>query len=281
MSEVLNNNYKRDKIINKVILYIILSIIGVVMVAPFIWMIITSVSTQEDISTFRIIPERINLDNYAEVFRQVPFHLFYINSLWTTVIITAGKLITASLAGYAFARIKFRFRDAIFLTYLATLMIPQQVTMIPIFIVFKKIGWVDTYAGLIFPQIFTAYGTFMMRQFFMTIPKEIEESARIDGANNFLIYYRIFLPLSKPALASLGTFAFIWSWNNFMWPLIVLNSLNKMTLPVGISMFQSMYSTQYNLLMAAAVLAIVPVIIVYLFVQRFFKKGIVMSGLKG
>ncbi len=274
-------NYKREKKIDKIILYIILSIIGLAMVMPFIWMIVTSISTQEDITKFRIIPREIKLSNYIEVFRQVPFHLFYLNSLWSTIVITIGKLITASLAGYAFARIKFRFRDAIFLTYLATLMIPQQVTMIPIFIVFKKIGWVDTYAGLIFPQIFTAYGTFMMRQFFLTIPKEIEESAKIDGANNFIIYFKIFLPLSKPALASLGTFAFIWSWNNFMWPLIILNSLKKMTLPVGISMFQSMYSTQYNLLMAAAVLAIVPVIVVYLFVQRFFKKGIATSGLKG
>ncbi len=274
-------NYKREKKIDKIILYIILSIIGLAMVMPFIWMIVTSISTQEDITKFRIIPREIKLSNYIEVFKQVPFHLFYLNSLWSTIVITIGKLITASLAGYAFARIKFRFRDAIFLTYLATLMIPQQVTMIPIFIVFKKIGWVDTYAGLIFPQIFTAYGTFMMRQFFLTIPKEIEESAKIDGANNFIIYFKIFLPLSKPALASLGTFAFIWSWNNFMWPLIILNSLKKMTLPVGISMFQSMYSTQYNLLMAAAVLAIVPVIVVYLFVQRFFKKGIATSGLKG
>ena len=274
-------NYKLISKLNVAGVYIVLIIFSVIMLAPFVWMLLTSVKTSEEIAQFTLFPKIFQWKNFLEVFKQVPFHLFYFNSIWTSIVITLGKLTTASMAGYAFARIKFKGRNIIFLAYLTTLMIPRQVTMIPIFIMFKTIGLIDTYIGLVLPQMFTAYGTFMMRQFFLTIPKELEESASIDGAGTFTIFYKIFLPLSKPALATLGTFVFIWSWNNFMWPLIILNSLEKMTLPIGIAMFQSMYSTQYHLLMAAAVLAIVPVMMVYLFSQKFFTKGIVMTGLKG
>ncbi len=219
--------------------------------------------------------------NYADVFEAVPFARFYLNSIIVSVLITIGQVLTSSLAAYAFARLNFKFRNQLFLGYLATMMIPGTVTMIPVFIIIKKLGWIDTYQALILPMMFSAYGTFMLRQFFLSIPKDLEESAVIDGATKLRIYWQIILPLSKPALATLTIFVFLGAWNDFMWPLIVTNSMEMKTLPVGLAAFQGLYTTNWTLLMAASMMALLPVLILYILAQKYFEKGIVLSGLKG
>jgi multiple sugar transport system permease protein len=218
--------------------------------------------------------------NYVQSWTSVNFPRYYINSIIVAVAVTFGQVFTSSLAAFAFARLEFPGRDKIFLAYLGTMMIPSEVTIIPIFILLKILGWIDTYQALILPGIFTAYGTFLLRQFFLTIPKDLEDAAVIDGCSKFRIYATIILPLSKAALATLTTFVFMGSWNNFMWPLIVTNSDNMKTLPIGLASFQGQFSTDYTLLMAASMIVLIPVIIVYIFNQRFFTEGIVLSGLK-
>lgn len=274
---------RRIEIFKKSISYILLSIVGVVMVLPFIWMLSTSLKEAGAVFTYppQWIPKPIVFRNYIEAWNAVPFNRFFINSIFVSVCVTVGKVVTASLAAYAFARLEFPGRDKLFLLYLATLMIPGQVTMIPVFILLKHFNWIDTYKALILPGMFTAYGTFMLRQFFMTIPKDLEDAAVMDGCSKLGVYWRVILPLSMPALATLSTFVFLGAWNDFMWPLIVTNSMEMKTLPVGLASFQGLHTTDWTLLMAASMIVLLPVLIVYIFNQRFFTKGIVMSGLKG
>ena len=209
------------------------------------------------------------------------FLVFYANSLFVSILITVGQVFTSSLAAFAFARLRFRGRDQIFLAYLGTLMVPAVVTMIPLFALFRIFRLTDSYAALILPGLFSAYGTFMLRQFFLSLPRELEEAALIDGASLWQIYWRIILPLSRPALAALGIFVFLHSWNEFMWPLIVINRLSLKTLPIGLAYFQDSYSTDWHLLMAGSVIVMLPVLIIFLVGQRFFIRGIVLSGIKG
>jgi len=274
---------QRIETAKKVVLYTILTVIAVFMVIPFLWMLSTSL--KEPGAVFKYppewIPKPIVFKNYVDAWNAVPFGRFFINSIIVAVCVTFGQVFTSSLAAYAFARLQFPGRDKLFLCYLATMMIPGQVTMIPVFILLKKLGWIDTYYALILPGMFTAYGTFMLRQFFLTIPKDLEEAAIIDGLNRWQIYWKIILPLSKPALATLSTFVFLGSWNDFMWPLIVTNSMEMKTLPVGLASFQGLYTTDWTLLMAASMIVLAPVLLVYIFNQRFFTRGIVMTGLKG
>jgi multiple sugar transport system permease protein len=214
------------------------------------------------------------------------FLVWYINSLIVALSITLGQLVTSSMAAYAFARLKFPGRDKLFLGYLATMMVPGVVTMIPVFILLKYLDawtgvpWRDTYKALILPGVFSAYGTFMLRQFFMTIPTDLEDAARIDGCTKMGVYRNVILPLSKPALATLATLIFIGSWNDFMWPLIVTDSTGMKTLPVGLASFQGQYNTDWTMLMAASLIVLAPMVLVFLFNQRYFVRGIVMSGLK-
>jgi multiple sugar transport system permease protein len=227
------------------------------------------------------VPLQFKWHNYVEASQVVPFFRFYLNSIYVTLATTLGVVVTSSMAGYAFSRLSFPGRDKLFLGYLATLMIPGAVTMIPVFILLRQLGWVDTYKALILPGIFTAYGTFMLRQFFMTLPRELEEAAKIDGCSLFGIYFRIVLPLSQPAIATLSVFTFMGSWMNFMWPLVVTNSHELFTLPVGLSYFQSLHRTDWTLLMAASVMTIVPILIVFIVAQRYFVEGIKLTGIKG
>lgn len=209
------------------------------------------------------------------------FAAFYLNSIIVAVCVTVGQVLTSSLAGYAFARLHFPGRDKLFLGYLGTLMVPYVVTMIPVFILLRFMHLIDTYAALILPGMFSAYGTFMLRQFFLTIPTELEDAARIDGCSKWGIYTNIILPLSKPALATLTTFVFLGNWNSFMWPLIVISSPEKKTLPIGLYAFMGQYNTEWTLLMAASLMVMAPVLVVFILGQRYFVKGIVLSGLKG
>ncbi len=209
------------------------------------------------------------------------FAAFYLNSLLVAICVTIGEVFTSSLAAYAFARLHFPGRDKLFLGYLGTLMVPYVVTMIPVFILLRLLHLIDTYAALIVPVMFSAYGTFLLRQFFLTIPTELEDAARIDGCSKWGIYTNVILPLSKPALATLTTFVFLSNWNSFMWPLIVIQSPEKRTLPLGLYAFMGQYTTDWTLLMAASLMVMAPVLLVFVLGQRYFVKGIVMSGLKG
>ena len=269
--------------------YVMLSIGALLMIYPFLWMLNTSLSPLSSLWEEKAhfwqywLPSGFEYMNYVKVLQSkvLPFGLAYMNSIFVAILTTIGVVFTSSLAGYSFARLSFPGREKIFFSYLGTMMIPGAVTMIPVFILLRKMGWIDTYKAVIIPGIFTAYGTFMLRQFFMTLPKDLEDAAKIDGCSLFGIYWRIMLPLSQPALATLGTFTFMGAWMSFMWPLIVLNSQEKYTLPVLLSYFQSQYQTNYTTLMAASVMYVLPIIIVFLFCQRFFVEGIKLSGIKG
>ena len=219
-------------------------------------------------------------DSFRKAWNSMPFGRFYLNSLFVAIAVTIGQTFTSALAAYAFARLDFPGRDKIFLSYLATMMIPGAVTIVPTFLLMRWLDWFDTYWALIVPAMFSAYGTFMLRQFFMTLPRDLEDAARIDGCGKIRVWCHVILPLSKPALATLATFTFLGTWESFQWPLFATKSMDMRVLQVGLSAFQSKYDMQYNLLMAAALIVMVPTLIVFLFNQRFFTRGIVMSGLK-
>ncbi len=267
--------------------YLFLAAGALAMVAPFLWMLTTSLKPPGALFSYdRIwwkdwLPSQFVWANYVQAWSVVPFARFYLNSIFVSICVTAGQVMTSAMAAYAFARLQFPGRDKIFFAYLATMMVPGAVTMIPVFILLRFLGWIDTYKAVILPGIFTAYGTFLLRQFFLTLPKDLEDAAKIDGCSYFGIFWRIILPLSRPALATLTTFTFMGSWLNFMWPLIVLNTHNKFTLPVGLAYFQSLHHTDWTLLMAGSVMMILPVLIVFIFTQRYFVEGIKLTGIKG
>lgn len=273
----------------RILLFALLSLGAVSMIAPFLWMVATSlrepgkVFLDHKVWWQEWIPTSFVWTNYFKVWQSktVPFAMFYLNSVLVSVCITAGQVITSSMAAYAFARLHFPWRDKLFFGYLATMMIPGAVTMIPVFALLRYLGWIDTYKALILPGIFSAYGTFMLRQFFLTLPKELEDAAKIDGCSYFGIFWNIILPLSKPALATLTTFTFMGAWMNLMWPLIVVNTHTKYTLPVGLAYFQGLHETDWTLLMAASMMMILPILVVFLFNQRFFVEGIKLTGIKG
>jgi len=268
---------------SKIVLFIIMCFVALFMLVPFFWSFSTSVKTAGEVFEYppKWIPQSIHWENYSQVWEIAPFGQYLLNSTVVSVMVTILTLLTASLAAYAFARLKFRGRDFIFMLYLGTMMIPSQVTMIPNFIFIKLLGWTDTYTGLILPNVFTALGVFLLRQFFMTIPKEYEDAAKIDGASRFHIYLHVILPLSIPALSTLAVFTFVFQWNNLMWPLIVVNKDIMKTLTLGLATFQGMYSTNWSLLMAAAVMGIIPSFAIFVLGQKYLIKGITLSGIKG
>ena len=266
--------------------YIILILGSITMILPFLWMISTSLKEAQAIYTFppKWIPEPIIFTSYLKVWKIVPFARFYFNSIFVALCVTLGQVMTSAFAAYAFSRLRFPGRDKLFFGYLATMMIPGSVILVPVYILMVYFRWIDTYKALILPAMFTAYGTFMLRQFFMTIPRDLEDAARIDGCSLFSIFWKIIMPLSKPALATLTMFTFMTNWNSFMWPLLVTNSPERATLPVGLSYFQEVYQyTQpdWSLLMAGSLLAVLPIILMFIFNQRFFVEGIKLSGIKG
>ena len=269
--------------LRKLLFYILLLAAALMMLIPFFWMISTSLKTDEYVLSIplQFIPRPLTFDSYLRLTEIFPMPRMFWNSLVVAVLTTAGQLIVSAMAAYAFARIEFRGRNVLFVLYLATLMIPSQVTIIPLFILMRYLGWINTYPGLIVPGIFSAFGTFLLRQFFLTLPKELEESAFIDGASRWTIFWRIIMPLSRPALATLGVFAFMGSWNAFLWPLFIVRNEQLMTLPVGLATLHGRWLTQWNLVMAGAVITIIPMLIVYLFAQRYFVQGVVTTGLKG
>lgn len=265
------------------ILYAILVISALFMIVPFLWMLSTSLKTDQYVLTMppQFFSRPLTLHSYMRLAELFPIGRMFFNSLLVASLTTLGQLATCSMAAYAFARMDFKGRDALFLVYLATLMIPFQVTITPLFILMRYLGWINTYQGLIFPGVFSAFGTFLLRQSFLTIPKELDEAAFIDGASHFTVYWRIILPLAKPALATLGVFSFMGSWNAFLWPLFVVRDMEMMTLPVGLATLHGRWLTQWNLVMAGTIITILPMLVVYLMAQKYFVRGVLLSGIKG
>ncbi len=272
---------KKKKFIGNTIIYFLLITGLIVMLMPFVWMLSTSFKELSDtfITRIDLIPDKVMWSNYVDVWKLLPFGRFYLNSFIVSVTVMLLQLFFCSMAAYAFARLQWPGRDKVFLLYLAAMMIPGQVILIPNFLIIKLLNGINTYWGVILPQLFSVFGTFLLRQFFMTIPSSLEEAAIIDGCGHFKIYSSIILPLSKPGLSALGVFAFMFSWNNFLWPLVVLNRETMFTLPLGILSFQGQYSTNWPLMMAAACQAMLPILIIYAFGQKYIIESISMTGL--
>lgn len=267
----------------RVIQYIVLAGITIATLLPLLWMLSASIKLEADVFSlnFKWFPDDPQWVNYEKIWQKIPFGLFTYNSMKLTVIITIIQLLTSSFAAYGFAKCKFKGRDALFLCYVATIAIPWQVYMLPQYIMMNKMGLVDSHLSIILLQSFTAFGVFLLRTFYLSIPNELLEAARIDGLSEYGIYARIILPLSKPSLATLTIFSFVSVWNDFMGPMIYFNSEKLKTIQLGIRMFISQYSAEYNLIMAASCVALIPVFILFVFFQRFFVQGIATSGLKG
>ncbi len=267
----------------KIVTYVLLFVIAFITLLPFIWMFSASLKMESQVFSVPIkwIPEDAQWNNYAKIWEKIPLGLFTFNSIKITVIVTLIQIVTSSFAAYGFSKCKFKGRDTLFMCYIITIAIPWQVYMLPQYIMMQKIHLVDTHMAIILLQSFTAFGVFLLRQFYQSIPNELMEAARIDGLNEYGIYARIVLPLSKPALATLTIFSFVTAWNDFMGPMIYFNSTKIKTIQLGIRMFISQYSAEYNLIMAASLVALIPVFILYVSFQRFFVQGIATSGLKG
>lgn len=271
---------RQKNILKKTVAYSLLVFGALLTVLPFIWTISTSLKMEEDETDGAWIPRVITFKNFQKAWEQGKFGIAYRNSILVATLVTLGQVFTSALAAYAFARLSWRGRDKIFMGYLGTMMIPFVVIMIPNYLLLQQFGLIDSLGGLILPAMFSAYGTFMLRQFFLGIPKSLEEAAFIDGASKLSIFFRIILPLSKAAISTLSTFTFIFVWNDIMWPLIVISSTRLKTLPVMLDHFQNQYSSQYALIMAGSLIVLLPVIMIYLLNQKFITKGITLSGLK-
>lgn len=266
-----------------ILLYTALVVSAASMFVPFLWMISTSLKTHQYVLSMppEFFPRPLTFESYQQLLDILPFGRMMINSLVIAVLVTLGQLITSSMGAYAFARMQFRGKNTLFLVYLATMMVPSQVTIVPLFILMRYLGWINTYQAIISPMVFTAFGTFLMRQYFLTIPRELEEAAFIDGASHWTVFWKIIMPVSRPVQATLAVFAFMQAWNAYLWPLFVTNDELKMTLPVGLALLHGRYLTEWNLVMAGAVVTIIPMLFIYLLAQEYFVKGVVTSGLKG
>lgn len=275
---------KRRTIIPNIVLHSLLGIGALVMIFPFIWTILSSLKDMSQIFVIppKWIPDPFVWSNFLDSLQAMPFNLAYFNSFYITVIIVGFTLFTASMAAYAFAKINFKGANILFVLFLATMMIPKQVTMIPLYLVMDKLGWLDTHLTLIVPgALFNAFAVFLLRQFVLGIPKELEEAAIMDGAGYVRIYWNIILPLIRPALAAIGIFTFMQSWNNFIDPLIYLNSPENFTVPLLLNSFKGLYTADWSLMMAGTVISVIPVLIVYIIAQRHIIEGISITGMKG
>ncbi len=282
---------RRQYFLGRLVLYILAIGSAIIFMIPFAWTLLSSLKTAGELYTFppTWFPKVPQPQNYAEVFRRVTFGLWMWNSTWVALVTTFGSVLSAAIVGYAFARFRFPSRDILFMITLSTMMLPIEVTLIPLYLIFSQVGWLDTYYPLIVPPFFGggAFLIFLMRQFFMSLPMDLDEAARIDGASYLRIFWQILMPLSIPALATAAVLTFMAQWNAFIHPFIFLNSKAKFTLAIGIRYFQAVVGSAEamepieNLLMAASVLMTAPIIILFFLAQRYFVKGIVMSGIKG
>lgn len=263
--------------------YLLMGILSLTMVFPFIWMVSTSFKFDSQVFTVPIewIPNPVNFSNYVKVWTEEPFLLFYKNTLTVAVFATIGQVLISAMAAYAFSALEFKGRRLVFSLYLATMMVPWHTIMIPQYQIISRMNLTDTHFALILGQLASAFGIFLLRQFFLTVPKELLEAARIDGAGEFYLFSRIMMPLAKPALSTLVIFTFIQVWNDYTAPLIYLNSKEKYTIQLGLSFFQSEHTMQYTVIMAGTVCALIPILIIYLLFEQQITNGMVHSGLKG
>lgn len=265
------------------ILYAVLIALAILMLIPFAWMLSASLKLDKDVFIFPIewIPKNPRWQNYVDIWTKIPLSKFVLNTTKLTIIVTLLQLLTSSFAAYAFAKLDFKYKNLLFMAYISTIAMPWQVYMVPQFIMMRGLGMNDSHMAIICLQAFSAFGVFMMRQFYQGIPDELCEAARIDGMSEYKIYSKIMLPLSKPALSTLTIFTFVATWNDFLGPMIYLKTETKKTLQIGLRMFISQYSSEYGLIMAASVLSLIPVLIVFLSLQKYFVEGIAATGVKG
>ena len=270
---------RRPPVISQALLTLVL----LLFLAPLVWMVLSSLKSGGEIFTTPplLFGESLRFGNYGAALDYLPFVRFMLNTAFVAIAGTLITLITSALSAYAFARLRFRGRDSLFLVYLGTLMVPQEVVVVPMFLIMNRLGWINTFQALILPWAFTAFGTFLLRQFFLTVPKELEEAARVDGAGHWRILTRIIVPISAPAFAVLAVFTFITYWNSFLWPLIVTNDASTTTVPLGLNLFLGQNGQQWQLLMAAATISMAPTALLVLLLQRYLVKGIALSGLGG
>jgi multiple sugar transport system permease protein len=264
--------------------YAVLGTTAVVVMMPYLWMISTSLKGKRELFTYppTWIPHVFRFQNYVDAWNAAPFGRYFVNSVFVAVAVTVGQLITCSLAAFAFARMNFKGKNFMFALFLSTTMISTQVTLVPSYLVLKNLHWLDTYQGLIVPFLASAFGVFMLRQQFMTLPRDLEDAAKLDGCGRLRFLWEIVLPLSKPVLASQALFAFMGNWNSYLWPLVVTTSKNMRTLQIGLRYFVSQEGgTQWGLFMAATVFVSLPVVIFYFIIQKSFVEGIAATGLKG
>lgn len=269
-------------ILQKVLFYSFLTLVGLLFIYPFIFMLSTSLKDTREVfsNMLSLWGERLRFDNYLTVLNTVNMGRYMINTLIVTVCVTLGQIITSLLGGYAFARIRFPGREMIFRIYLGTVMVPFTVIMIPMYQMMVSFHWVDTLTSLIVPWLFTANGTFLMRQFFKGLPKELEEAAFLDGANRFTILTRVFLPLAGPIIATQFTISFLYAWNSFIWPLVTIQSRANYVVTLGLAEIQGGYHASPPIVLAGAVLVIIPTVLVFLFAQKYFVEGIATTGIK-
>lgn len=274
----------KKAVLGKVIVYVILILIALIMIIPFLWMLSASIKSDREVfqmNPFVFIPENPRWSNYVDIWTKIPFAKFVENTVFLTIVVTLLQLLTSSFAAYSFAKLHFRHKNGLFLAYIATIAIPWQVYMVPQFIMMRKMGLNDKLLAIICLQAFSAFGVFMMKQFYEGIPDDLCEAARIDGMSEYRIYSSIMLPLSKPALSTLTIFTFVATWNDYLGPLIYLKTQEKKTIQLGLKMFISQYSSDYGLIMAGSVLSLIPVLIVFLILQKYFVEGVASTGLKG
>lgn len=273
----------KSKNSRKIIVHILLLLGITITVFPFVWMILTSFKTVGEAMQIppTIFPKKFLTDAYSSIVTALPFGRVYLNTIISTVVTTVVQVLFRSMAAYAFARIEFPFKNAIFVLVLSVLMVPGQIFLIPQYRIVQSLGLLDTIPALFLPNLFSAFGTFLLRQFFMSLPKELEEAALLDGCNRFQIFGRIMLPLTKAGIVSLVIFTAKFAWNDFMWPLIVNTSMDKMTLGPALSTLQGQYTTKYPMQMAGAVMAVIPIIVLFFIFQKQFIEGVAQSGIKG
>jgi multiple sugar transport system permease protein len=264
--------------------HILLIGVAIVFLGPLVYAVSTSLKPADEVftPTPELFGSEIRWQNYADAFTFAPFGRYFLNSLFVAIVGTLVVVVASSLSAYAFARLKFRGREQLFVLFLGTLMVPQEVLIVPMYWLMQSLGWVDSYWALILPWAFTAFGTFLLRQFFMTVPTELEEAARVDGCGPFGSFLRIMLPLARPAIAVLTVFTFIAFWGSFLWPLIIVNSVaEKGTVPLGLAQFIGQQGTQWNLMMAASVLAMLPTVLLVILLQKHLVRGLLVTGLGG
>lgn len=265
--------------------YTLMVILAAVMLLPFAWMLSTSLKQQQYIleTPPQLLPNPASFESYVALSEKIDLGRTFFNSAFVAIVGTVGQIVISAMAAFAFARINWRGRNVVFVLYLATMMIPSVVLVIPQFVLVRNLGWVNSYAALIVPAMFSAFGTFLLRQSFLGLPKDFEEAALVDGANPFTIFWRIVLPLSQPALATLAVFSFMGLWNSYLWPLFVARRPEIVTMPVALATLNAgpRALTEWNVVMAGAVVSVLPILVVYLFAQRWFVRGVVSSGIKG